>query len=61
MDIIQHKNIIINNQNPIQHNHKQYDHTYHTHTTILIQMPPKRDCQHMIAYNTNTYLLWIYN
>ncbi len=49
MDIIQHKNIIINNQNPMQHNHKQYDHIYIIHIQqSLIQIQPKRDHQHMI-------------
>eukprot|EP01084_Bolivina_argentea_P119019 211096_1 len=31
MDIIKHKNIIINNENPMQHNHKQYDHIHIIH------------------------------
>ncbi len=48
MDIIQHKNIIIN-QNPMQHNHKQYAHIHIIHIQqSLIQMQPKRDHQHMI-------------
>ncbi len=63
MDIIQHKNIIINNENPMQHNHKQYDHIHiiHIQQSLIQIQPKKRPPTHDIAYNTNTCLLWTYN